>query len=250
MRTTTVDGDGGCAGAGAVAKECPSTAAAPAALIAAGRGLRSVPAALPAGLRLLDLSGNPLASLRNLEMAPALQQLVLDGCGLGDAALAALPLLPRLDTLSLNKNQLCDAEALLRRLRDAAPALAFLALLGNPCCPHALSDPDADDADYERFRCYALSWLPALAFLDSRAVTAAERERARARGRLMRVARPGAAARGDQEEPALWTPSPDASPLPVGGRAPGDHRAAYGRCRYRYSGKHSEGNRFIGNNDL
>lgn len=216
------------------------------ALIAAGRGLRAVPQALPAGLRLLDLSGNPLASLRNLELAPALRQLVLDGCGLSDAALAALPALPRLDTLSLNKNQVRDAEALLRRLREAAPALAFLSLLGNPCCPHALSDPDADDADYERFRCYALSWLPALACLDSRAVSAAERRRAEARGRLMRVARPSPR----HQEASPLPADCDGSPLPPSGRAPGDHHGAYGRCRFRYSGKQSEGNRFIGNSDL
>lgn len=25
---------------------------------------------------------------------------------------------------------------------------------------------------------------------------------------------------------------------------------SYGKCKYRYNGKHSEGNRFISNNDL
>lgn len=214
-------------------------------LVAAGRGLRQVPLCLARGLRLLDLSSNPLVSLRNLELAPALEHLVLDGCSLSDVTLAQLPTLPKLHTLSLCKNELRDAEPLLRCLRVCAPSLAFLALLGNPCCPHALSHPDADEEDYARFRCYVLSWLPKLTFLDSTPVGAAERRAAEQRGRLMRVATPR-----QQQDEEDFSPQLEGTPLPKSSRAPGDHLSAYGRCRFRYSGKQSEGNRYIRNCDL
>ncbi|KAG5335362.1 LRMDA protein, partial [Acromyrmex heyeri] len=40
------------------------------------------------------------------------------------------------------------------------------------------------------------------------------------------------------------------TPLPSSVRNPQDHKGVYGKCKYRYSGKNSEGNRFISNNDL
>ena len=40
------------------------------------------------------------------------------------------------------------------------------------------------------------------------------------------------------------------SPLPNDTIAPGDHKGTFGRCRYIYFGKHSEGNRFIQNDQL
>ena len=40
------------------------------------------------------------------------------------------------------------------------------------------------------------------------------------------------------------------SPLPSDAIAPGDHKGTFGRCRYIYFGKHSEGNRFIRNDEL
>lgn len=40
------------------------------------------------------------------------------------------------------------------------------------------------------------------------------------------------------------------TPLPSTSEAPGDHTSTFGRCRYVYYGKHSEGNRFIRNNEL
>lgn len=40
------------------------------------------------------------------------------------------------------------------------------------------------------------------------------------------------------------------TPLPSDTTAPGNHRGTFGECRYVYYGKHSEGNRFIRNNQL
>lgn len=39
-------------------------------------------------------------------------------------------------------------------------------------------------------------------------------------------------------------------PLPNDTIPPGDHKGTFGRCRYIYFGKHSEGNRFIRNDEL
>lgn len=40
------------------------------------------------------------------------------------------------------------------------------------------------------------------------------------------------------------------SPLPSASSSPGDHKGTFGRCKYIYFGKHSEGNRFIRNDEL
>lgn len=40
------------------------------------------------------------------------------------------------------------------------------------------------------------------------------------------------------------------SPLPDNLREAGNHKGAYGKCKYKYVGAQSEGNRFIMNNDL
>eukprot|EP00794_Sanderia_malayensis_P012300 gene12300-13568_t len=40
------------------------------------------------------------------------------------------------------------------------------------------------------------------------------------------------------------------TPLPTASSEDDHHGATYGKCRYVYYGKHSEGNRFIVNNDL
>ena len=50
--------------------------------------------------------------------------------------------------------------------------------------------------------------------------------------------------RGKAEKDSIYSPLP-----PVLTNA-GDHHGTYGRKRYVYIGKHSEGNRFIRNNDL
>jgi Leucine-rich repeat (LRR) protein len=55
--------------------------------------------------RRLDLSFNRLSSLTGLENFKVLEELILDNNELSDSALA-LPPLPHLHTLTLNKNQI------------------------------------------------------------------------------------------------------------------------------------------------
>lgn len=192
----------------------------------------------------LDLSYNSLTTLAGVEQFPKLEELVLDNNQLPDST--TIPSLPHLHTLSLNKNCINNLDLLITKIAHQLPTLRYLSLLGNKACPNQLSDQDKDEEDYQRYRYYVLHHLPNLHFLDSSQVSAVEREEAVRRGQFMRIMRP------KNINPEEDTPSQHSvyTPLPSTRRDGGDHQGAYGRCRYRYSGKHSEGNRFIQNSDL
>ncbi|CAH0558862.1 unnamed protein product [Brassicogethes aeneus] len=192
----------------------------------------------------LDLSYNELHTLRGLEGFPLLKELVLDNNQLTDSIV--LPYLPYLHTLSLNKNNIDDLEVLLIKINHNLPMLNYLSLLGNKACPNKLSNLDSDEEDYQRYRHYVLYHLPSLKFLDSSKVTDMERKEARRTGQFMKIIRPKTCevkeSKEEKEDPF--------TPLPKNIRRPEDFKGVYGKCRFRYSGKHSEGNRFISNNDL
>ncbi|XP_031337729.1 leucine-rich melanocyte differentiation-associated protein isoform X1 [Photinus pyralis] len=192
----------------------------------------------------LDLSYNELVSLRGMEGFPLLRELVLDNNQLTDSLV--LPYLPHLHTLSLNKNCINDIELLITKIIHNLPTLTYLSLLGNKACPNQLSDIDKDEEDYQRYRYYVLHRLPALQFLDSTKVKDSERLEAKLRGQYMKIIRPKHVNLNIAGDAVLQT----LTPLPRSVRKPEDHRGAYERCKYRYSGKNSEGNRFISNNDL
>ncbi|XP_076980935.1 leucine-rich melanocyte differentiation-associated protein isoform X9 [Tamandua tetradactyla] len=136
----------------------------------------------------LDLSFNLLRSLEGLRAFGGLEELVLDNNLLGDGL--ALPPLPRLHTLTLNKNQITDVERLLDHLAEVTPALEYLSLLGNVACPNELVGLEKDEEDYRRYRCFVLHKLPKLKFLDAQKVTREEREEALVRGAFMKVVKP------------------------------------------------------------
>lgn len=198
----------------------------------------------------LDLSYNCLTSLQELGNFPHLTELVLDNNQLGDGII--LPYIQTLHTLSLNKNNLTNLDLLLTKVVHNLPNLRYLSLLGNIACPNELSDLEKDEQDYQRYRYYVLYNLPRLQFLDSRPVTAAERDEAARRGQYMKIARPTVNTLASQQDsryvshlrPELY------SPLPGITRSSSDHQGTYGKCRFRYIGKNSEGNRFIQNQDL
>ncbi|XP_054267551.1 leucine-rich melanocyte differentiation-associated protein-like [Macrosteles quadrilineatus] len=198
----------------------------------------------------LDLSYNSLTNLHELANFSQLTELVLDNNQLSDSLV--LPPLPDLHTLSLNKNNITNLDLLLTKIDHNLPRLRYLSLLGNVACPNQLSDSTKDDDDYQRYRYYVLYRLPGLQFLDSRPTSDHEREEARQRGKFMKIVRPAITSSSrspldyDDDEPSFA----DYSPLPPASRDGKDHQGMYGRCRFRYIGKHSEGNRFIQNNDL
>ncbi|XP_034040373.1 leucine-rich melanocyte differentiation-associated protein [Thalassophryne amazonica] len=194
----------------------------------------------------LDLSFNQLRSLEGLQMFTALEELVVDNNLLGNDL--KLPRLPKLHTLMLNKNQLTDIEALLEHLADVTPSLEYLSLLGNEACLNQLVSPDKDEDDYQRYRYYVLHKLPQLRFLDTRKVTKREVMEAMTRGAFMKVVRPKSEVLS--KEARSESDTLPYTPLPRESRDARNHKGVFAKCHYVYYGKHSEGNRFIRNDQL
>ncbi|XP_073451298.1 leucine-rich melanocyte differentiation-associated protein [Aquarana catesbeiana] len=194
----------------------------------------------------LDLSFNLLQSLDGLEGFICLEELILDNNLLGNHV--CFPLLPFLHTLTANKNQLTELDHFLDSLAVSAPSLEYLSLLGNQACPNELVSKEKDEDDYQRYRYFVLNKLPNLKFLDTRKVTNKEREVAGSRGAFMRVVKP----KENKVSGNMDSSSPNVpyTPLPPVSRDPTTHRGAAGKCRYIYYGKHSEGNRFIRDDQL
>nr|XP_020651823.1 leucine-rich repeat-containing protein C10orf11 homolog isoform X1 [Pogona vitticeps] len=196
--------------------------------------------------RRLDLSFNLLRSVEGLETFSSLEELILDNNLLGNDL--RLPRLPHLHTLMLNKNQITELEGLLDHLVEVAPSLEYLSLLGNTACPNELVCKDKDEGDYRRYRYFVLHKLTKLKFLDSRKVSRTEREEASLRGAFMKVVKPRDAKVSADGSPI--SPQIHYTPLPSGSRDLTNHRGVLGKCRYVYYGKHSEGNRFIRDDQL
>ncbi|XP_042154988.1 leucine-rich melanocyte differentiation-associated protein isoform X1 [Oncorhynchus tshawytscha] len=198
--------------------------------------------------RRLDLSFNQLRSLAGLKAFTGLEELVVDNNLLGNDL--QLPRLPTLHTLTLNKNQLTDIEALLEHLAEATPSLQYLSLLGNEACPNQLVSLDKDEDDYQRYRYFVLHKLPTLKFLDTRKVCKTEQQEAEARGAFMKVVKPMSSDMVAPGDPKSESSSTLYTPLPRGSRDGKNHKGVLTKCRYIYYGKHSEGNRFIRNDQL
>jgi hypothetical protein len=219
-----------------------------------GHGCETIPIqfASSAVIR-IDLSDNQLRSLHGLEKFDYVEELVLDQNGLSDEGLQTIPRLRRLHTLSLNKNNITDLDGLLALIKDRLPSLTYLSLLCNAACPDQLSASDKDDDDYRRYRLYVLCEIPQLKFLDFRAVSTDERLEAAQKGPYLRVVRPSLESLRDNVSSGddnKLSPSDDYQPLPQKLRDSMDTRATFGKCKYVYYGRHSEGNRFIKNSDL
>ncbi|XP_064172876.1 leucine-rich melanocyte differentiation-associated protein isoform X2 [Anguilla rostrata] len=195
--------------------------------------------------RRLDLSFNRLRSLAGLKAFSELEELIVDNNLLGNDLW--LPRLPHLHTLTLNKNQISDIESLLEHLAAATPSLEYLSLLGNEACPNQLVSLDKDEDDYQRYRYFVLHKLRGLKFLDTRKVTERERMEAETRGAFMKVVKPKS-----EEDPGPRSDSAAMpyTPLPRGSKDAKNHKGVFAKCRYVYYGKHSEGNRFIRNDQL
>ncbi|XP_014247456.1 leucine-rich melanocyte differentiation-associated protein-like [Cimex lectularius] len=188
----------------------------------------------------LDISYNSLRSLTGLSEFLNLEVLVLDNNQLGDDI--EFPPLPTLHTLSINNNQLTDLQSFLVKVKENLTTLRHLSLLGNPACPSPVSHNDKDDDDYQRYRHYTLYHMPNLSFLDSRLVNKDERSEGIIRGRYMNIAHP-------QPDQGMVSPQLKRkyTPLP---KSTLTSKGTYGKWTKKYSGKNSEGNKFIKNNQL
>ncbi|GBP02918.1 Leucine-rich melanocyte differentiation-associated protein [Eumeta japonica] len=244
--------------------------------------------ALPEALssNMATCSYNNLETLRGLEQFTHVEELILDNNRLGDDV--AFPFLPRLKTLSLNNNARDDSPNRAASGADSAPSppaterkLKYTQIVshftdhrsGRFACqdsrkfPVAQLPQPAEQQGVSRpteqrrqrriglpeisCRYYVIHKLRCLRFLDSRRVAARERNEALLRGQFMGVRRPSLPARLERPPPPPPAAHrPAARALPVDLAALGKHKGAYGKCQYKYTGKHSEGNRFILNNDL
>ncbi|XP_039629209.1 leucine-rich melanocyte differentiation-associated protein isoform X4 [Polypterus senegalus] len=187
-----------------------------------------------------------IRSLEALKAFTSLEELIVDNNLLGNDL--QLPRLQHLHTLTLNKNLITDIEILLDHLSEMTPSLEYLSLLGNEACPNELVSQDKDEDDYQRYRYFVLHKLPNLKFLDARKVTRKEFEEAKTRGAFMKVVKP----KDDKESLGRKGASPEMpyTPLPSGSRDPKNHKGVFAKCQYIYYGKHSEGNRFIRDDQL
>ncbi|KNC48760.1 serine/threonine protein phosphatase 2A [Thecamonas trahens ATCC 50062] len=134
----------------------------------------------------VDLSSCGLLDVSSLEHLQDFPRLT--GLALADNALdtlVAFPNLLRLTDLDLSRNALGDVHEMVTLLSSKTPALKTLDSRMNPCCPHPRYQVDKTDADYNIYRNYVLTRLHSLELLDEQEVTEAEREAARAIGRLM-----------------------------------------------------------------
>lgn len=194
----------------------------------------------------LDLSFNLLRSLEGLEEFVCLEELILDNNLLRSDL--QLPRLPYLHTLTINKNQITELDSLLDHLAEVVPSLKYLSLLGNVACPNELVNLDNDENDYQRYRFFILHKMPNLKFLDARKVTQKEQREASTRGVFMKVVKPKELATGESDLNRLGFHQ--YTPLPQGTRDGSNHKGIFAKCRYVYHGKHSEGNRFIRDDQL
>jgi len=106
--------------------------------------------------------------------AGTLETLILDSNQIGDELPQIPCVMPKLHTFMLNNNHVADINVLLKSLVANCPALTYLSLLNNPCCPLT-----AEQADKDLFRKCVLTNLTKLKFLDWAPVSAKERQEAR-----------------------------------------------------------------------
>jgi hypothetical protein len=201
-------------------------------------GITTIPSeVLPqsASITALYLPSNSINNTDFLQHFVNLKLIVLDNNRIS-ALHATFPNSPKLTTLSLNKNQIADLEALLDTLSGKTPTLHHLSLIDNPVCP--LVGQSADQKRRIRVRCIFRLGAQ-LKFIDSVPVTDAERSEAKNSGQFMKVTRVAV----QQQEIAVENKTKDY--FKQDESREGKHTAYIGVSRSQYTGKTSEGNRFI-----
>jgi len=200
----------------------------------------------PSKVQQLDLSYNCFKTLDNLDKFPNLVSLVVDNNQL--ESLQNLPQNESMQTLWVNNNNISELKVFLDCVSKAFPNLTYLSMLKNPACPNYFTGKDHDD--YKRYRFYVLYRLKKLKFLDSSPVTEKERKEANRVGPYMITVKPDEA-QYKQQAKVEQPQNAESLPMLPGDLQPeGKGSARFGISSYVYYGKHSEGNRFIMNEDL
>jgi hypothetical protein len=198
--------------------------------------------------RRVDFSYCRLTCLRGLDSFTRITEVILDNNALDDSV--SFPSIQLMTALSINKNNFTNLSILLNKISTSYPKLSFLSLIGNPCCPSL--NGDGEDSEY---RMTVMSRLPRLEFLDSTRVKKTEKRRMSLEKKILPyVVRPSLdqIMTEDDEEDAdgVQVIEPAVPAMMQASSTSTTSTANYGKVRYRYTGKHSEGNRFIKNNQL
>ncbi len=226
-------------------------------LVLAYRELERVPEdislACAATTTLLNLTENAISSSEGLERFTKLETLILDKNNL--EGLAWCCPLPSLKTLYFNNNNVSDVDKFVSDVARLFPALEYLSMMRNPCCPEFFTITDGShQEDYRRHREYVLFRLPGLQFLDATDVTAEEVATASRRGSYLgKKARPTPKKKTTDQDAAriaqqAYEAAKKKSPTAAAGRTPSSFLGV--GHEERYDGSASEGNRFITDDDL
>lgn len=230
-------------------------------------------------VREVNVSFNAITASSLPALAPFsahLKTLILDNNELTD--LEGLPPLPHLVTLWLNNNSIAELEGVLNILAKQCPQLEYLSLLRNPCCPNELTG--RLENEYRRYRLYTKYRLPTLKTLDTAKFTDEETAEAKEKGKFFRTAvakaptEEGAtqqtnanfgrqqakeetttaastaapATEADEEEDLFAKFEKKKTNAPADPNSQSNEATApsyFSQQRHFYSGKTSEGNRFI-----
>jgi len=194
------------------------------------------------GIKELSVSFCRLTKVTNLDNFNGLVSLVLDNNEISSDH-NVFPFLPNLETLWVNNNSISYLDRFLASIKDKTPKLSYLSMLKNPCCPNYFVGRGSKD--YKKYRAEVLKEIPTLKFLDSSPIT--EEERDDAKKLLEATRRPDASQYNKANLDGFSIPEAKALPrdMPVT-----DDKAKLSHTTYTYSGRQSEGNRFINNNNL
>jgi len=178
-----------------------------------------------------------LTHVSNLDdFSTTLVSLVLDNNEIG-SDMNVFPALPHLETLWVNNNNIQYLDRFLSSIQGKVPSLKYLSMLKNPCCPNYFVGKGT--VDYKKYRAQVVKEIPTLKFLDSSPIT--QEELGDADNLKKDVRRP---------DPSQYQKQSEGFPVPEDKALPKDdseavEKASFGRTKYVYYGRQSEGNRFI-----
>jgi len=179
-----------------------------------------------------------LTHVSGLDQFTQLVSLVLDNNEIGSSN-NEFPFLKNLETLWINNNNIQYLDRFLDSIRGKFPNLKYLSLLKNPCCPNYFVGKGS--TDYKKYRAEVVKEIPTLKFLDASPITAEEHHDAETLRAITR-----------RPDPEQYNKPGEGYSVPEDKGLPQDtcsleisEKASYGRTKYLYYGRQSEGNRFI-----
>ena len=220
----------------------------------------------------VDLSFNQIDSVEALDVFPNLKILLLDHNRI--TSVVSFPYLSKLETLSLSNNGIRDLDTFLLNVSQKFPMLKNLNLMKNPMNPIFDSE-----GKYSEFRATCKIWLPSLVTLDGTdfsqnvdAIKQKQKEVEAKKNHALKSSGPKKALESIPEEGKKWSGAGGKKQVAEedilsdlkkkkGGAAAGGSTYQFNQRAYkkyhstrslveRILKSHSEGNRFIRNEDL